>query len=187
MNFKTNSMVIIFLCFAELGFTQKKQFIPIEENNKFSAVLISGFGGFIKGEGGVGAGLAVQYKQREHFFELHVIGFSELSLFNSDYYLATDVAAIYGISKRKNKWIYMAGTGIGYYAYTFNENIGGGGLFSSGTSPNYIKSTQAAVGFPFMASIIRQRKKLGLGLQINANFNTLKTYGMLGVCIKYQF
>jgi hypothetical protein len=186
MNFKTSIIAIIFLFFYFLSFAQKKEYIPIEESNKFSAVLISGLGGFIKGDAGAGGGLAIQYKQKEHFFELHVIGFSELSLFNSYYHIGTDAAAMYGLSKRKNKWIYMAGVGLGYYAYTFKENIGGG-LFSSNTSPNYIKSTQSTIGFPIMASVIRQRKKFGLGLQVNGNFNSLQTYGMIGMCIKYQF
>ena len=180
--------VFLFLVINKAGFTQKKEYSPPDEEKTFSANFGIGYGWFIGGEPGLAPQAAVQYTFKRQFIQLQIAGLSTIGLFNSDYNDNIDVGLLYGISHRQRKFKFAAAAGVGYYSYFNNINKGGGGLFDPpGSNPDYVRTCKSTVGFPLNASILFQPRKFGVGVQVNANMNSVKSFVSTGILYSFRF
>jgi hypothetical protein len=179
------TITTVFLCVQAAA--QKKMYEAPTEENKFSASSSTNIGGFIGGDGGLGAALAVQYQFKKTFVQVQFSGISELGIFDNDYHDCTDFGLLYGINKRNNKFILTAAAGISLYSYRFHNNIGGGFLSFTNEPAKYVNTSKNVIGFPVNAGIIYQPKKFGVGITTHSNFNAAKSYVSGGLTLRYTF
>ncbi|TAD92863.1 MAG: hypothetical protein EAY75_01625 [Bacteroidetes bacterium] len=145
----------------------------------------------IDGEHAINGGkITNELSLKKHHVLLEYSEYTDLpviQLFNPSYYSYQTVSISYGYQLGWRKLYWVPHVGAGYMLKQFNNNIGGGDLFSGNIPPNYVVEEKRNYACAMLGITMNwQPKRLGMGLILQQNFNPFNHQLFAGVAVRFR-